>query len=176
MPAWSSSIAVQDRARASADLPGKVLRYVGGSVVAAACSELTLVVLYGVLHLPPAVSSCAAWLAGAVPNSWLTRSWTWRRRGRPSLRREVLPYVTVIAVTLLLAAVATAAVDAWVRDGSWSAPVRVGLVAGTFLAVYVGMFALRFALLDRLFTGLAAREDHARSRSEESAGRSAGDR
>jgi putative flippase GtrA len=151
----SSSLALRDRARgAPAGLRSKLLRYVGGSVVAAGCSELTLVVLYGLLHVPPAWSSCAAWLAGAVPNYWLNRSWTWQQRGRPSLRHEVLPYVTIIGVTLLLASVATAVVDSRVRDGGWSDGVRVGLVAGTFLAVYVGMFVVRFALLDRLFTRL----------------------
>jgi putative flippase GtrA len=135
-------------------MPGKVLRYVGGSAVAAACSEVTLVVLYGLLHLAPAPASTLAWLAGALPNYWLNRSWTWRRRGRPDLRREVLPYVAIILATLALAAVATAAVDRWSRDVATGSTARVALVAGTFLAVYVVMFLLRFALLDRLFTGL----------------------
>lgn len=135
-------------------MPGKVLRYVGGSVVAAACSEITLVVLYGLLHLAPAPASTLAWLAGALPNYWLNRSWTWRRRGRPDLRREVLPYVAIILATLALAAVATAAVDRWSREVSTDSTARVALVAGTFLAVYVAMFVLRFALLDRLFTRL----------------------
>jgi putative flippase GtrA len=157
-----SSLALKDRARASAGLRGKLLRYVGGSVVAAGCSELTLVVLYGLLHVPPAWSSCAAWLAGAVPNYWLNRSWTWQQRGRPSLRHEVLPYVAIIGVTLLLASGATAAVDSWVRGGGWSDGVRVAAVAGTFLAVYVGMFVVRFALLDRLFTRLGRGEPHSR--------------
>lgn len=137
-----------------AGLHGKALRYVGGSVVAAACSEVTLVVLYGLLHLAPGVSSCLAWLAGAVPNYWLNRSWTWRRRGRPDLRREVLPYVTIILVTLLLAALLTAAVDRWSRAGGTGSTERVVLVAGTFLGVYVAMFVLRFLLLDRLFSRL----------------------
>ncbi len=135
-------------------LPGKALRYVGGSVVAAGCSEVTLVVLYGLLHVAPGPSSVLAWVAGAVPNYWLNRSWTWRRRGRPDLRREVLPYVAVIATTLLLAVVATAAVDRWSRDAATGSTARVVLVAGTFLAVYVAVFVLRFALLDRLFTRL----------------------
>jgi putative flippase GtrA len=138
-------------------MPGKALRYVGGSVVAAACSEVTLVVLYGLLHLAPGPASCLAWVAGAVPNYWLNRSWTWRRRGRPDLRREVLPYVVIILTTLLLAALLTAGVDRWARDTATGDTARVVLVAGTFLAVYVAMFLLRFALLDRLFSGLDRR-------------------
>ena len=130
------------------------MRYVGGSVVAAVCSEVTLVVLYGLLHMAPGLASCLAWLAGAVPNFWLNRTWTWRRRGRPELRREVLPYVGIILITLLLATLLTAAVDRWARDGAAGSTARVLLVAGTFLAVYVAMFVLRFLLLDRLFSRL----------------------
>ena len=164
----SSNLAHPDRARGATALHGKVLRYLGGSVVAAGCSELTLVVLYGLLHVPPAWSSCAAWLAGAVPNYWLNRSWTWRRRGRPSLRGEIVPYLAIIGATLLLASLATAAVDRWLRNGAWDSGVRVVLVAATFLAVYVAMFVIRFALLDRLFTGLR-RADHQATTADEPA-------
>src|SRR3712207_7324683 len=133
---------------------GTALRYLGGSVVAAGCSEVALVVLYGLLHVAPGPASALAWLAGEVPNYWLNRSWTWRRRGRPDLRREVLPYVVIIMVTLLLATVLTAGVDRWSRDAATGSTTRVVLVAGTFLGVYGAMFVLRFALLDRLFTRL----------------------
>ena len=128
------------------------MRYASGSVVATGCSELTLVVLYGFLHVSPVWSSSAAWFAGAAPNYWLNRSWTWHRRGRPSLHRELLPYVAIIAVTLLLATMATRAVDAALKGGATSSAVRVALVAGTFLGVYVAMFVVRFFLLDWLFT------------------------
>jgi putative flippase GtrA len=136
-------------------LVAKVLRYAGGSVVATGCSELTLVVLYGFLHVPPVWSTCLAWVAGAVPNYWLNRSWTWRRRGRPSLRHEVVPYVVIVLVTLVLATLATRAVDAALKGDGTSSTLRVALVAGSFLAVYAAMFVIRFFLFDRLFAGLA---------------------
>ena len=136
-------------------LVGKVLRYAGGSVVATGCSELTLVVLYGFLHVSPVWSTCLAWVAGAVPNYWLNRSWTWRRRGRPSLVHEVVPYVAIVLVTLLLATLATRAVDAALKGDGTSSTLRVALVAGSFLAVYAAMFVIRFFAFDRLFAGLA---------------------
>lgn len=121
-------------------------------MIAAGCSELALIGFYGLLHLSPGLSSALAWLAGAVPNYWLNRSWAWRLRGRPSVRREVLPYVAVVAVTLLLAVGSTHLVDGWLRDAQSDPDVRVAAVAATFLGVYVLMFALRFLLLDRLFS------------------------
>jgi putative flippase GtrA len=99
-----------------------------------------------------------AWLAGAVPNYWLNRSWTWRRTGRPGLRDELLPYLAIIGLTLLLATITTRWADRWLHSVDTSATARVVLVAAVFLAVYVVMFVLRFLLLDRLFGRLHARD------------------
>ena len=136
----------------------KMLRYTGGSVVATVCSEVTFVALYGPLGVQPARASVVAWLAGAIPNYWLNRSWTWRRRGRPSLRNEVVPYVLIIGLTLLLATVVTHVLDERLRGADTSSSVRVTLVAGAFFAVYAVMFVLRYFLLDRLFGRLARLE------------------
>lgn len=137
-------------------LRGKLLRYAGSSGVAAVCSEVAFLLLYGPLGASPGLASVVGWLAGAVPNYWLNRSWTWRRRGRPSLRREVLPYAAIILTTVALAVGATSAVHAVTDDGVVTGVWRVVLVNGTFLAVYALVFVLRYALLDRLFRGLEA--------------------
>lgn len=137
------------------ELSGKILRYVTGSGVATICSEAAFLLVYGALGATPAVASVIGWLAGAVPSYWLNRTWTWRRRGRPSLRRELLPYVGIVLGTLLVAAVATSSVHAAVERAEVSATTRLVLVSGTFLAVYGGMFLLRFFLFDRLFRGPA---------------------
>ncbi len=129
----------------------KLATYTAGSVVAAVFSEVALVLCYAVLGLAPAVSSTIAWIAGAVPNYWLNRSWTWQRRGRPSLRHEVLPYAAIILGTLLLAALVTKGVDGWLRGLSVSGTTRTVAVAAAFLGVYVIMFVVRYLLLDRLF-------------------------
>jgi len=136
----------------------KMLRYAGGSVVATVCSEVTFVGLYGLLGVSPTRASVVAWLAGAMPNYWLNRSWTWRRQGRPSLRNELIPYAVIIGVTLLLASGVTHVVDAWLRGADTSSSVRVTLVAAAFLGVYAVMFVLRYFLLDRMFTRLARLE------------------
>jgi putative flippase GtrA len=127
----------------------KLSTYTAGSVIAAACSELALLLCYGVLHLSPAVSAVIGWLCGAVPNYWLNRHWTWQRSGRPHPRRELLPYVVIVLGTLALATVVTRAVDAALSDSS--SATRTTVVGAAFLGVYVVMFLLRYLLLDRLF-------------------------
>src|SRR4051794_8101781 len=132
----------------------KLSTYFAGSVVAAGCSELTLLLCYAVLHLPPTLSAVIAWLFGAVPNYWLNRRWTWQRTGRPDTRRELVPYAVIILGTLALAAVVTKAVDAALSDSDTAT--RTTWVALAFLGVYVVMFLLRYLLLDRLFGRLNA--------------------
>ena len=133
------------------ELRGRVVRYAAGSVVATVCSEVAFLLLYGLVQASPAAASILAWLAGAVPNYWLNRNWTWKRRGRPSLTGELLPYMGIILATLLAATVATTLVDRALESASTSSGVRVALVGGTFLASYGVVFVLRFFLLDKLF-------------------------
>lgn len=142
---------VRSRRSPRGELRAKILRYAAGSVVATVCSEVVFLFVYGALHAMPAVASGIGWLAGAVPNYWLNRTWTWRRRGRPSLTLEVLPYVAIVLGTLVIAVVATSLVDAALAGAQISASVRVVLVGGTFLAVYGLVFVVRFFLLDQLF-------------------------
>jgi putative flippase GtrA len=151
-----SSVAPATAGRAG--LLPKVLRYAGGSVIATVCSEVTFVVLYGLLDVDTTWSSILSWLAGAVPNFWLNRNWAWQRRGRPSLRRELLPYVVIILTTLVLATVLTHLADVWLHDAGVGSSLRVALVAAVFLGTYVVVFVLRFFLLERLFGRLPGHE------------------
>ena len=111
-------------------------------MVATVCSQLTFLLLYGVLDVAAGVTSVVAWFAGAVPNYWLNRAWTWQRSGRPSLRGELLPYAAIILGTLLLAVVTTEAVDRLLREADVESGTRVALVTVSFLGVYVVMFGL----------------------------------
>jgi putative flippase GtrA len=139
-------------------LGSKLMRYFGSSLVATVCSELTFVLLYGPVHVGTTSASLLAWLAGAIPNYWLNRRWAWQRTGRPRFRTEVLPYVTIVLMTLLLATGTTHLLDAWLHHLGTRASLRVALVAIAYLGVYVVMFALRFVLLDRLFERVAQHE------------------
>jgi putative flippase GtrA len=137
--------------RPGTGLVGRVLRYGAGSVVATVCSEVTFLLVYGVLSAGTTWASVTGWLAGAVPNYWLNRSWAWERRGRPSLTREVVPYVGVVLVTLGLAVAVTSAVDAWLAASQLPHSARTTLTGAAFLGVYAVVFVLRFLLFDRIF-------------------------
>jgi putative flippase GtrA len=132
-------------------------RFAAGSAVAAALSELFLLVTYA-FGAPPAVAALIAFAAGFVPKYLLNRRWVWRRRGRADVRRELVPYVLIVVVTALVAIAVTTAADAWVRvavaDRGW----QVVLVGTAYLTTYGFMFVLKFVLFDRLvFTATRSR-------------------
>ena len=131
---------------------GKVLRYGAGSVVATICSEVAFLALYGIADASTTWAAIVGWLAGAVPNYVLNRSWAWGIRGRPSLRYEVLPYLAIVLVTLGLAVVMTGAADRLVDKMDVSDLTQTLLVGTVFLGVYVVVFVVRFLLFDRLFS------------------------
>jgi putative flippase GtrA len=147
---------------ATPSLGPKLLRYFTGSLVATGCSEATFVLLYGPVGMGTAWSSVLSWLAGAIPNFWLNRNWAWQRTGRPSLRREVAPYAAVVIVTLLLATLLTHLADRMLHQEGVASSLRVTLVAAVFLGTYVVVFAVRFFLLERLFTRLHLHESRQR--------------
>jgi putative flippase GtrA len=149
MPSVSERFAEIREVRA--DLLRRVFRYGANALVATVCSQVTFIVLYGWVGLGTTVTSTLAWLAGAVPNYVLNRSWTWGRRGRPSLRGEVVPYVAIILGTLGLAIVATGLGAAALDRTSLSHATQTLLVWGIYFTVYVVMFGVRFFLFDRLF-------------------------
>jgi putative flippase GtrA len=149
MPSVAERFAAMREVRSG--LKPRLMRYGAGSIVATICSQTTFLIVFGPIGASTAVASSLAWLAGAIPNYWLNRSWTWGRRGRPSVTRELVPYAAIILATLGLAIVATGAGAAALSGTSVPHAVQTLLVTGIYFLVYVVMFAFRFLLFDRLF-------------------------
>ncbi len=128
----------------------RLARFTAGSAVAAVISEVAFILLYGPLGAGPRVAGVVAFLAGAIPNWGLNRRWTWRRRGRPRLGREVLPYLAVVVCTAVAATALGGVADGWVRGLAAPRSVQVGLVGMAFMLPYGAVFLLKFMLFERL--------------------------
>jgi putative flippase GtrA len=126
----------------------RIFRYAAGSGVAALASEVTFVLVFGVLHGPTVAATVAAFLAGALPNWVLNRRWAWSRRDQVSVRREVLPYAAIVLGALAITTAGTTIVNALASNLShWTAVV---LVDGTFVAITGCLFVAKFVLFDRV--------------------------
>jgi putative flippase GtrA len=128
----------------------RLARFTAGSAVAAAVSEVVFVLLYGPGGAGPRVAAVVAFFAGAIPNWGLNRRWTWQRRGRPGVRRELLPYAAVVISTAVAATALTGLTDGWVKSLEAPRTIQVGLVAIAFLVPYGAVFLLKFVLFERL--------------------------
>ena len=128
----------------------RLARYTAGSVLATVCSEAAFVVAYGPVGAGPRVAGVVGFVAGAIPNYGLNRRWTWRRRGRARLGREVLPYVAVVLSTAALAIALGSLVDLHVRGSGMPRPLQVVLVAVAYLLPWGTVFLLKFLLFEWL--------------------------
>lgn len=133
-------------------------RFAAGTVVSTACSQLTLVLLFGVLDASVVVSGAVAFVAGAVPNFLIHRFWTWQRSGPVKMRRELLPYVAVITFSGLVAVGITAGVDLLIGGAIEDHAARTAVIAVVYGLSYLPLFVLKFALLDRLVFGVPVNE------------------
>jgi putative flippase GtrA len=139
-------------------------RFAAGTLVSTACSQLTFVLLFGVLDASVAVSGAVAFLAGAVPNFLIHRFWTWRRSGPVGMRRELLPYLAVISFSGLVAIGITTGVDRLIGGAIHDHAVRTAVVTVVYGLSYLPVFVLKFALLDRLVFGAGDRRAQASRR------------
>jgi putative flippase GtrA len=128
-------------------------RFAAGTVVSTACSQLTLIVLFGMLDASVAVSGGVAFVAGAIPNFLIHRFWTWRRSGPVGMRRELMPYLAVITFSGLVAVGITTGVDRLLGGAIADHALRTAVIAVVYGLSYLPVFVLKFALLDRLVFG-----------------------
>lgn len=125
------------------------LRYTSASITAGICSTGTLLLLYGLQLAGPRAATVIAFFAGAIPNYVLSRTWTWRGRGRSQPVREIVPYAAIVAVTTVTAALLTGLADEHVGAVTSLHWLQVAIVGAVFVGTYATMFVIKFLLLDR---------------------------
>src|SRR6516164_2186629 len=118
-------------------------RFTVAAVLAFATTEVVLTICAGPLQLSATWASLIAWFSGALVSYVLSR-WAWKRRGRPSLLKETLPFWVVSAMVVAILTVATKFAY---HAASWmnlSGAERVLFVDAVYGVANVGTFLLRF--------------------------------
>jgi putative flippase GtrA len=128
----------------------RLSRYTMGSAICFGISELAFIALFGSNLLGARGASIVASVIGVFPGYFLNRTWTWGRRGKSDLRREVIPYWTTALLSTALAAVVTGAVNAACSGDSRG--VRTIINAAAYMVTYGVLFVVKFAVFQRLFT------------------------
>jgi putative flippase GtrA len=151
---------------------GQLLRYGSVSVIATLTSLTVLVGLVATNALAPAAANVAATFAGMVPSFELNRRWVWGATGRPSLRRQVVPFVALSLTGLLLSTVAVQVAADVAAGAGWSHAVTTLAVSAANLAAFGVVWIAQFVILDRVLFGAGARRGAAVSEAPDDAGSS----
>ena len=128
----------------------QLMRYAATSVVATMTSMLTLTALIASGAMRPVPANVIATLAGTFPSFELNRRWVWNQSGRPSLRRQVAPFVTLTFVGLALSTALVAGITR-VADRAELGHGEMAVLAVMANLVGFGIvWVIQFVVLDRL--------------------------
>ena len=118
-------------------------RFTIAAIAAFATTELVLTMCAGPLALSATWASLIAWFSGALVSYVLSR-WAWKRKGRPNLLKETLPFWVVSAMVIVVLTLATKFAY---HSASWmglTGAARVLYVDLVYAVANLGTFLLRF--------------------------------
>ena len=130
-------------AKARSKLGIRFGRFTVAAIAAFATTEIVLTVCAGPLQLTATWASLVSWFSGALVSYVLSR-WAWKRKGRPSLLKETLPFWIVSAMVVVILTLAT---KFGYHSAGWmnlSGAERVLYVDAVYGVANVGTFLLRF--------------------------------
>ena len=116
-----------------------------GTTVLSAAVLILLAVGFGV---PAGLANVIAVCFGIVPSYVANRRWVWRRSGRGSLAREVVPFSSLSIAGLIASTVAVTAVAR--ATANWTAGARSIALPAANLAVFGVLWVVQFVVLDRV--------------------------
>ena len=131
-------------------------RFAVAAIAAFATTLIVLTICAGPLQLTATWASLISWFSGALVSYVLSR-WAWKRKGRPSLLKETLPFWVVSAMVVVILTLATKFAY---HSAGWlglTGAERVLYVDAVYGVANIGTFVLRFLFFHYvLFAGSAA--------------------
>jgi putative flippase GtrA len=143
------------RIRSLADRPvvRKLGRYAAASVVGVVTGQALLYLCYSVLEWDAVAANVVSVAVSSIPAYLVNRYWVWQKRGRNSLRAEVIPFWLMAFLGLLLSSVLVAVVE-----GRTDSALALGLAS---LSGFGVLWVAKFIVLERvLFAPVAHALDH----------------
>jgi putative flippase GtrA len=132
-------------------------RFAIAAVAAFVTTEVVLTICVGPLNLTSTWAGLISWFSGALVSYVLSR-WAWKRKGRPDLLRETVPFWIVSAMVVAILTVAT---KFGYHSAGWlhlHGAKRLLYVDAVYGVANVGTFLLRFLFFHYvLFAGSAGR-------------------
>jgi putative flippase GtrA len=132
-------------------------RFAVAAIAAFVTTEVVLTICAGPLKLTATWASLLSWFSGAVVSYVLSR-WAWKRKGRPNVLKETLPFWVVSAMVVVVLTLAT---KFGYHSSGWMhlrGAERLLYLDAVYGVANVGTFLLRFLFFHYvLFAGPAGR-------------------
>jgi putative flippase GtrA len=142
-------------AKARSKLGIRFGRFTIAAIAAFTTTEVVLTICAGPLELTATWASLISWFSGALVSYVLSR-WAWKRKGRPSLLKETLPFWVVSAMVVVILTLATKFAYHSAEWMNLEGAERVLYVDAVYGAANIGTFLLRFLFFHYvLFAGSA---------------------
>jgi putative flippase GtrA len=130
----------------------KLIRYTMVSGTSTIISFAAISVFYGFKIIPSVIwSTLAGNLVASIPAYQLNRRWTWGKRGRSQLRKEVAPFWVLTFLGIGVSQLGALWARHEVRTHHWSHLVNTGLVSFTNLASFAIFWVLKLMVFNRIF-------------------------
>jgi putative flippase GtrA len=130
-------------------------RFAVAAIAAFVTTEVTYTICAGPLNLTSTWATLIAWFSGALVSYVLSR-WAWKRKGRPNLLKETLPFWVVSAMVIVVLELAN---KFGYHSAEWmnlTGAERVLYLDAVYGVANVGTFLLRFLFFHYvLFAGSA---------------------
>jgi putative flippase GtrA len=130
-------------------------RFAIAAIAAFVTTEVTYTICAGPLNLTSTWATLIAWFSGALVSYVLSR-WAWKRKGRPNLLKETLPFWVVSAMVIVVLELAN---KFGYHSAGWmhlTGAERVLYLDAVYGVANVGTFLLRFLFFHYvLFAGSA---------------------
>ncbi|MCU1504659.1 MAG: hypothetical protein JWM12_4013 [Ilumatobacteraceae bacterium] len=128
----------------------QLIRYGTVSAISTTASLTVLTLLVASSTMRPAPANVAATIVGTIPSFELNRRWVWGGVGRPSVRRQVAPFLALTLIGLLLSTAAVGAAGRLATDAGWSSDATAFAAVIANLAAFGSVWIAQFFILDRL--------------------------
>ena len=149
----------------------KIIRYTLVSASSTVVSFAAIAFFYGLKIIPSVIwSTLAGNLVASVPAYQLNRRWTWGKRGKSQIRREIVPFWTLTFMGIGVSQLGALFARHEVRAHHLSHLINTGLVAFTNLASFAIFWVLKLMVFNRIFRVDTLEEIEEELSEEESAG------
>jgi len=130
----------------------KLAKYASVSIISTVVSQVTLLIVYGALHLMPAVwANLVANVVATPPSYYLNRKWVWGKRGRSHIMREIVPFWVLGFCGLALSSLTVYGAEQFAKHHDLSHALTSLLVNAASLFAFALLWVVKFVIYQRLF-------------------------